>query len=414
MRLEAIRQWWLSRTRLEQAAVIIWSLVLLTVGVRVAISPRAHSVFPIFTLAGRHWQHAEELYYPYFNNPDLDLFRYSPLAAAFFAPWSALSDRIGNVLWRLVSAGFYLSALGWWAKAVLPVCLTRSQTALFFLLAVPLSISCLNNGQSNVLMLALLLGSMAAVQTGRWNFAAALLALATLLKIYPGALGLLLALVFPRKFGGRFALALGLCLALPFLLQSPEYVARQYAHWWGLLLLDHRVDRPVSNMVSRDLWLIIRLAHIPIGLLGYRVVQLFLAGGAALVCLAARWAGWPQRRLLTMLFSLAGCWMVLCGPASESCTYILVAPILAWAVLEAYLDQRSWRSQLIASGSFALFVFSQTISWFPENTRMLFLGLLPLAGVVLALSVVESNMRGFFRKPRRIRQPEETPLARAA
>src|SRR5205807_751943 len=95
-----------------------------------------------------------------------------------------------------------------------------------------------------------------------------------------------------------------------------------------------------------------------------------------------------------------GCWMVLCGPASESCTYILLAPILAWAVLEATMDHRPLWSRLIPWCSFALFIFSQTISWFPEHVRMLFIGVLPLSGIVLWTGLVESNTRFLFQHAR--------------
>jgi hypothetical protein len=414
MRLEAVRKWWLGLNVLEWTAVVVWSVILLAICIRVSVSPRAHSVFPIFSIAGRHWLTGKELYYPHFFDPDLDNFRYSPLAAALFAPWSALSDRLGGVLWRLVSGGLYIGALTWWARTVLPVCLNRSQQALLFLLTAPLSIGCLNNGQSNVILIALLLGSTAAVQAGRWNLAAGCVAMATLFKIYPGVLGLLLALVFPRKFALRFLLALALGLALPFLLQRPDYVAQQYVHWWDLLLSDHRQDRPVSNLVSRDLWLAIRLVPIPMSSTGYRVIQLSLGGGVALLSMAGRLTNWPQRVLLTMIFSSAGCWMVLCGPATESCTYILLAPILAWAVLDAALDRRPLWSRLIPWCSLVLFVFSQTISWFPENVRMLFLGILPLAGIVLWSGLVEANVRKLFQNSGASQEPMEFPLARAA
>jgi len=354
------------------------------------------------------------LYYPYFFDPQLDNFRYSPLAAVLFAPWSALSDRVGGVLWRLVSAGLYFSGMAWWARTVLPVCLNRTQQALLCLLAASLSIGCLNNGQSNVMLIALMLAATAAVQAGRWNLAAGCVAVATLFKIYPGVLGLLLALIFPRKFTVRFLLALALGLALPFLFQRPDYVLRQYVHWWDLLLADHRQDRPVSNLVSRDLWLAIRLVPIPMSSSGYRLIQLFLAGGVALLSLAGRLAVRPQRWLLTMIFSLAGCWMVLCGPATESCTYILLAPVLAWAVLDAALDRRPLWSRLIPWCSLVLFVFSQTISWFPEHVRMLFLGILPLAGIVLWAGVVEANVRRLLQNSRVSQEPMEFPLARAA
>ena len=402
MRLEAVCKWWLDRSLLERTAGLVWSVLLLVICIRVSISPRAHSAFPIFSSAGRHWLHAQELYYPYFFDPDLDNFRYSPLAAVLFAPWSAFSERMGNVLWRLFSAGLYLSALAWWARTVLPVCLNQGQQALLFLLAVPLSIGCFNNGQSNVILIALLLASTAAVQAGRWNLAAGCIALATLFKVYPVVFGLLLALVFPRKFTVRFLLALVLGLSLPFLLQRPDYVARQYVHWWDLLMADHRQDRPISNMVSRDLWLAIRLVQIPMSSSGYHLIQLLLGGGVALLSLGVRLANWPQRRLLTMIFSLAGCWMVLCGPASESCTYILLAPILAWAALEAVLDHRPLWSRCIPWCSFVLFVLSQTTSWFPEQVRMLFLGILPLAGVVLWAGLAENGIRHLFQNFRAV------------
>src|SRR5262249_28785801 len=153
--------------------------------------------------------------------------------------------------------------------------------------------------------------------------------------------------------------ALVLALGLPFLLQNPGYVAGQYSHWWDLLLADNRHERPVSEHCSRDLWLAIRLAHLPMSIVGYRFLQLLLAAGAATICLAGRLTGWPQHRLLTRLFSLGVCWMVLCGPATESCTYILLAPILAWTVLEAVWDERPLWSRLIPWCSFALFGLSQ-------------------------------------------------------
>jgi hypothetical protein len=292
--------------------------------------------------------------------------------------------------------------------------LNQFQHAFLFLLAVPLSIGCLNNGQSNVILIALLLASTAAVQTGRWNIAAACVALAVLFKIYPLALGLLFMLIYPGKFGTRFVLAMLVGIVLPFFLQYPEYVARQYGHWCSLMMSDNRHERPISNLCSRDLWLLIRLAHVPIGMLGYRVIQLVLAGGIGGLCLAGRWAGWPQHRLLTMLFSLGGCWMVLCGPATESCTYIMLAPILAWAALEALMDDLPLWSRLIPWCSFMLFGLSQITSWFPENVRMMLLGILPLAGIVLFAGLLETGIRWLFQNSSATQVRPNLQLAGAA
>src|SRR5262249_32643145 len=158
---------------------------------------------------------------------------------------------------------------------------------------------------------------------------------ACLVKLYPLAVGLLLVLLHPRAFGVRFAAALALGVVLPFALQRPEYVADQYATWFRLLWADDRRSWPIS-LGYQDLWMLVRVWRVPLGPQGYLALQF---GGAALVaalCLAGRWAGWPERRLLGVVLTFGSCWMTLLGPATESSTYALLAPAWAWAVLEAW------------------------------------------------------------------------------
>src|SRR5262249_51258876 len=138
---------------------------------------------------------------------------------------------------------------------------------------------------------------------------------------------------------GRLLLALAVGLALPFLLQRPAYVAGEYATWFRLLAADDRSDWPLA-ISYRDVWLLCRLWQVPLTLRGYLVIQLLAAAGVAALCLAGRWVGWPKRRLLTALLLLGTCWMTVFGPATESCTYILLAPALAWALLEAWWQGR--------------------------------------------------------------------------
>jgi hypothetical protein len=72
---------------------------------------------------------------------------YSPLIAVLFIPFSALPDRLSEILWRLFSTGVYLVALAWWCKVTLPRSLTRTQQAFLFFLVLPMSVGSLNNGQ---------------------------------------------------------------------------------------------------------------------------------------------------------------------------------------------------------------------------------------------------------------------------
>jgi hypothetical protein len=229
-----------------------------------------------------------------------------------------------------------LGGLAWWLRSGLPVTPTARQQAAVFLLVVPLALSSLNNAQPNPLVTGLLLAAAAGAVTERWSAAALCAALATAVKVYPLAVGLLLAAVYPRRFLPRLVLALAVLAALPFLCQRFGYVAAQYAAWYERLREgdESRKYWPL-HMAYRDLWLLFRLAHVPISSRGYVGVQLLSAGGCALLCLAARWRGWPRRTLLLAVLTLGSCWMTLCGPATESCTYVLLAPTLAWGLVRA-------------------------------------------------------------------------------
>jgi hypothetical protein len=358
-------------------AVVAWSGVLLACCLRTWLAPRANSVYPIFATAARAWQAGADLY-----RPTGDPYRYSPLAAALLVPFSLLPGPLGGVLWRLLNAGVLLAALFWWARAVLPGPLTATRLAVLFLLAVPLTVGSLNNGQSNPLVLGLLLIAVAAAATDRWNLAALGVALACLFKIYPMAVGLLLAALYPRRFALRLVAALGLGLALPFLLQEPAYVTAQYGGWLHHLRTDDRSQLPLE-LAYRDLRLLLRVCGLPLSAGTWQAVQLVAAGGALALCLVGRRAGWPRRRQLGLLFALGCCWMTIFGPATESATYLLLAPALAAAVLAVEPGARLPAANGLVLVSYALFLVSQTAVWFPGGKQLHALGVQPLAALLL-------------------------------
>jgi hypothetical protein len=363
-----------------RTACAVWVLILLVLSIRTLASPRANSVYPIFAAAARHWLAGADLYYT-----DEAPYRYSPLVTVLFVPFSALPDTVGGLLWRWLNAGVYLAALAAWGRLVLPRLLTKTQEAFLFLLVVPLSIGSLNNGQSNALVLGLLLAAMVGVRVGRWNMTSGCLALACLFKLYPVAIGLLLALIYPRRLAGRFALALGIGLAAPFLFQQPDYVISQYAGWIRQLRADDRQILPL-DLWYRDLRLLCQVCHVPLSSQAYLAIQLLSAATLAGFCLACRRAGWEERRLLTALFALGCVWMTLLGPATESCTYILLAPTLAWSLLEAWRRKNArWPRDVLVAG-YALWVVVQAAVWFPGGSRKVHtLGLQPLAALVFLM-----------------------------
>ena len=356
-------------------------------------SPRANSVYPIFAHAGRAWLDGAELYFEAHRPAGLDRFRYSPAVAALFAPLALLPDGVGGCAWRLLNAAVFLGGFAWVCAAVLPGwgALSRGRRAALWLLMVPVAVGSLNNGQSNPLVAGLLMMAVAGVAERRWNLAAVCITGAVLFKGYPLAIGLLLAAVYPRRFAPRLALALAVGLLLPFLLQRPEYVAHEYGSWLRLMGADDRKDGPVS-CGYRDLWVLCQAVGIPLSRQWYMAIQLTTAGGLAAMCLVARWGGWPRRRLLAMLWGLGTCWMMLCGPATESSTYVMLAPVLAWAVLDAWTRCNSWARHLPPI-SFALLAVSSAACWFPVGKDLHTLGVQPLAALLLTVALMATHLK---------------------
>lgn len=370
-------------TRWQRLALAVWAAILVVLSIRGLLNARENSVYPIYAGAARNFLDGTELY-----TARMSPYRYSPLVAALFVPFSLLSDPVGGVLWRLLNAAVYLGSFAWWCRVVLPRCLTASQTAILFLFIVPLSVGSLNNAQSNLLVLGLLLAGTAAVACRRWNLASGCVALACLFKLYPISVGLLLAAVYPRRFAGRFLLALAIGLTVPFLLKPSAYVWEQYAGWWRHLTADNRHQLQVE-LWYRDLRLLCHNWHLTLSPKAYRMIQVLAAAAIAAWCVWAKLARWEQQRLLTLLLALGCCWMTLLGPTTESCTYIFVAPTLAWTLLDAWLAPRPIGLRYGLAVSLGLFTVSRMAVWFPGGARHLQVaGLQPLAALVLLVCVV--------------------------
>jgi hypothetical protein len=363
-------------------AVTLWGLALLVVSVRVLVQPRSHSVYPIFAQAGCDWLDGIPLYGK--KNRGLDQFRYSPLIAATFAPFSALPDRAGNLLWRWLNAAVLLGGLAWWLRAARTA---RTDSAWVFILVLPMALGNMNNGQSNTLVLGLLLAAVAGTAEGRWTLASIAIAAACVFKVYPIAVGLLLAVVYPKRFTPRFAVALAAGVALPFLFQRWAYVAEQYATWLRTIGGDDRQRWPVEA-TYRDFRLLCRVWWEPLTARTYSLVQLGLAAAIAGICffksghLRKDRTAVDQRETLLLLFALASCWMTVFGAATESATYILLGPALTAVLVQVWRERRPRWEQGAVTFSYGLFILTQMSSWFPFGTRFHSYGPQPAAGLV--------------------------------
>src|SRR5947207_522603 len=101
-----------SRNRFETAVLGCWVLTLVVICLHPGINPGRHSVFIDYWHAGARWIRGEYLYPRYHNNQ----FFYSPLAAAWFAPFSSsiLSNSRYCAPLSIPANCHGVSHCGWW------------------------------------------------------------------------------------------------------------------------------------------------------------------------------------------------------------------------------------------------------------------------------------------------------------
>ena len=332
----------------------LWILVLLGICVRIGFAPHSHDVFGTYLDAGQRWSAGESLY-NYTRG-----FVYSPLIAAFFSLFSWLPVWLGSMVWRLLNATIFVGAILWWLQSDNRI--PKRLHWLVFLLILPLSLGNFNNGQVNPMIVGLLMISIVCAHTERWMLSALAMGFATYLKIYPLAVGLLLVLLYPTKLGWRLALILILLCGLSFLLQRPAYVLEQYQRWFRTRAADDR--RMNMNIAPRDFAMILRLLQINLSANLLTVVQLVAAAAAAAVCVYGRLQKWCSQRLIIWVFSAGICWMLLFGPSTEDATYVLIAPPLACALVEAFHRNMSVQMRVLICASFGFLLVGLILNAF--------------------------------------------------
>jgi len=316
--------------RTRNASLIVaalWIALIVGVLIRSLLKPASGTVFPIFHTAGGRWLHGENLY------SGATDYLYSPLIAALFSPLALLPLWLANILWRLAVTGTDLAAIYAWLGDG-PARIHSRKFPLVFLLLLPLSVGSINNAQANPLVIALVMFAILATRSARWTAAAICIGIVTYLKIYPLAAGLLLCLIFPLNLPLRVGATLLALAALSFILQKPAYVAEQYHNWVASRSVDERhydvMNRP------RDLWTLLYACGIELNLRLYFILQILGGVAVAALCFVGHQKKWRDDRLLTLIFTLVCCWMLLLGPATESSTYILLAPAVSLAAVEAF------------------------------------------------------------------------------
>ena len=330
------------------AAWSSWTVALFVLIVRFSDGCHLAYAFNDYILAGFHWIQGEYLYSNWRG------FIYSPIIAVFFAPLAWLPPAIAYTLWLLLSTTALLGGLTALLRTTLFPVISSAYSGIIYLLLLPVSMGNLDVGQANALIIGLLMFAVAAVRVERWNIAAFCVAIPTFFKIYPLAVGLLLCTIAPRRFAWRLLIALTLLGVAPFLFQHWSYVWDQYHAWVTTRSSDDRLTYPI-NYVPLDLWYLLHwIGHLPIPTRWYPVIQLVTGGGVALFCVWSKWRHWKAERGLTALFFLASVWMVLCGPATESHTYLLLAPALVLGLVQSFNGRLPAWPRVLVCAAFVL------------------------------------------------------------
>jgi hypothetical protein len=363
-----------SAARLAKA---LWITAIVVILVHVWLKPESNTLYKVFRAGGARWLAGTDLY------PKVDEYIYSPFAAAFFAPFALLPDRVAGILWRVLSIGIYLAPFAAWLKRP-PAAANRAAIA--WILLLPLSVGDIFNGQANPLVIGLLMLAILGCRAGWWMAAAFCVGVATYFKVYPLAMGLLLCVLHPRAFPWRLVLALAAIFALSLVLQRPLYAWAQYGNWFHTLGQDPRRTLDYYG-TYRDFWLILRVLRVPISTKGWALLQ--AASGAALAgyLWMARRRGVDAGDLDFLLVTLGTCWMLLFGPATESSTYVILAPalILAWV---------RWRGSPWIRGAYASYAFliaSQMVTSWAHQHQSAYTHLIqPIGALILACTVFAS------------------------
>jgi hypothetical protein len=375
---------------LSWAAIVVWSAVLLGLSVRILANPNRATTFTVYRLAGSHWFHGEHLYSEWHG------FVYSPLAAACFCPFVLLPPSLGNLSWTWFNTTVFLFGLAAVVNSGIYPHVQRHQ-GIVYLLILPLVLGNLDTAQANPTLIGLILLGVAAAQAERWNQAAFSVAAATYLKIYPLAVGLLLCVLAPKNLSWRLILALLLLGLLPFVLQHWTYVSQQYHEWMATRSADDRRLYPL-NVAPLDLWFVlVRFGHLPIPGTLYALFQMLSGGAIALYCATGAWRHWRREQILMGLFSLVCIWMTLCGPATESQTYVLLAPAVVFALVESMTQSRPfWLRAGLFCAYLPLVLAVARASFLPAQKSLWLLTAQPVAAIIFLGTCLLWFLRGEF------------------
>ncbi len=331
-------------------AVSLWLDLWIVASIKSGVAPDQHSVYPLFEAGTTRWWNDQPLYAGY---DGYDIYRYSPSFAVALTPIAALPTELGGMVWVGLNLGLLLWSTWLLLRHVFPHGLAQRHQAAILALTALASVRGIWSMQSNALVFSLVaLGAVSAARK-RWWTAALLLAAPVFIKLWPLAAALLMIACWPRRLAWRFAVAAAAIALAPFLTKPPDVVCQHYGAWWAALVGPFQDRWPGF----RDVWTIWEQLHAPVSRIGYLTLQLGGAGLALALCLWQRWRGLPARHVLTTVLGAWVCWQLTFGPGAERNTFGLIAPLISWGCVTAWVEGKRRLIASLAYGLIAVFSF---------------------------------------------------------
>ncbi|HEX2934405.1 MAG TPA: glycosyltransferase family 87 protein [Bacteroidales bacterium] len=245
-----------------------------------------------------------------------DLYKYSPTFSLFFAPFAAMPDILGLILWNLINALAVFFALKY-----LPLIADRQKIYMLWFIFLEL-FTCLQNEQSNGLMAGLIIGAFVLLERKQLLLATFCIVFSVYVKIF-GAVAFSLLLLYPNKLRSILYSILWIIIlaCLPLVAVSAEQLKFLYISWGKLLANDHSISDGFSVIGWLNRWFSF-----------YPNKLYVLITGIIIFCIPLlRFKLYKDYLFRTMILASVLIWVIIFNHKAESPTFVIaISGVALW------------------------------------------------------------------------------------
>lgn len=264
--------------------------------------------FKIFKSSFDHLINYKNIYKE-FPQDHWDLYKYSPAFAVWMAPFAALPDFPGLLLWCMLNAMVLFFGIKY-----LPH-LNDKIKASILLFIVMEAVTANQNTQSNALMAGLFLFTFNFLEQEKIPAATLMITISIFIKLF-GLVFFMLFLFYPKKFQAALYSLMWILVFtfMPLIVVSWDQLMFLYSEWSEILLADTK-----AMGISIYSWL-----HYWFGL--HDVKTWAFPAGIIIMCLPLlKWKAYKDYAFRLMMFAALLIWVVIFSYRAESPTYIIAA-----------------------------------------------------------------------------------------